>query len=107
MSGKVLTHHQHRWAPQRDAIEEAQGTHRLHDGGPGHLFLLDKKELIDADLLRAKMLGGAPKMLSEGGDTAQVTVNGLGGVVAELQTWVASAATDARQDPQPRIGHRV
>jgi hypothetical protein len=39
-------------------------------------LLLDKKELRDADLLRAKMRGGEPKMLSAGGDTAQVTVRG-------------------------------
>ena len=55
----------HARALERDTIEEAQGTDGLHDGGPGPLLLLDQKELIDADLLRAKMLGGGPKCLAK------------------------------------------
>jgi hypothetical protein len=61
---------QHPRASKGDAIEETQGTHGLHDGGPGNVFLLDKKELIGADLLRAKMRGGDPKVLGEVSDTA-------------------------------------
>jgi hypothetical protein len=59
----------------------------LHDGGPGNLFLLDKKELRGADLLRAKMLGGGPEMLGEIGDTAQIRASGLLRVIAELQIF--------------------
>ena len=56
---------QHRRACQGDAGEEAQGTHGLHHGGSGHSFLLDKKELRGADLLRAQVLGGGPEMPRE------------------------------------------
>ena len=55
----------HARALERDTIEEAQGTDGLHDGGPGQLLLLDQKELIGADLLRAKVLGGGRKMLAK------------------------------------------
>ena len=61
----------HARALERDTIEEAQGTDGLHDGGPSPLLLLDQKELIDADLLGAKVLGGGPKMLGEISNTVQ------------------------------------
>ena len=41
------------------------------------MFLLDEKELVGADLLWAKMLGGGPKMLGEIGDTAQIRASGM------------------------------
>src|SRR4030095_13693695 len=89
---------QHRWAPKRHPIEEAQRTDGLHHGGPGHLFVLDEKELIGADLLWAQMLRGGLKMLSEIGDTAEIRANSMVRVVTELEivthpwAWCGHAA---------------
>src|SRR5215475_7820687 len=77
----------HARALERDTIKEAQGTDGLHDGGPGYLFLLDKKELVDADLLGAKMRGGGPKMLGEIRDTVQIRAHGMRRVVPKLQVF--------------------
>ena len=52
---------QHPRASEGDAVEEAQRTDGLHHGGPGHLLVLDEKELIGADLLRAQVLGEVRK----------------------------------------------
>src|SRR5262245_51503549 len=76
-----------RWASEGDAVEEAQRTDGVHLGGPGRPVILDEKKLIGADLLRAKMRGGDPKMLGKVSDTAEVTAHGMGGVVAELQVF--------------------
>ena len=54
-----------------DAVEEAQGTHRLHHGGPGHLFFADQIQLIGPNLFRTKPIRGRPKMPRKVGDTAQ------------------------------------
>ena len=62
---------QHPRASEGDAVEEAQRTDGLHHGGPGHLLVLDEKELIGADLLRAQVLG-RPPMPREVGDTTEV-----------------------------------
>src|SRR5262249_205100 len=78
---------QHLRAPEGDTVEEAQGAHRLDHAGPGHLLLLGEKELIGADLLRAEVLGGGPKMPREIRDTAQVAGYGQGRVVAELHVF--------------------
>jgi hypothetical protein len=48
---------------------------------------MDEKELISADFLRAEVLGGGPEMPREIGNTAEVAVNGEGGVVAELHVF--------------------
>ena len=77
----------HRWASQRHTREAAQGTHGLHDGGPGNLCLLDQKELRGADLLRAERLRGGPTMLGAIGDTAQRRASGMRRGAAALQSF--------------------
>jgi hypothetical protein len=78
---------QYLWASEGNAVEEAQRADGLDHGSPGHLFVLEEKELIGADLLRAQVRGGSPKMPCEIGDTAEVAVHREGRVVAELHVF--------------------
>ncbi len=78
---------QYLWASEGNAVEEAQRADGLDHGSPGHLFVLEEKELRGADLLRAQVRGGSPKMPCEIGDTAEVAVHSEGRVVAELHVF--------------------
>jgi hypothetical protein len=82
--GNIL---QHPWTSEGNAVEEAQRADGLYPGSPGYLFVLEEKELIGADLLRAQVLGGSPKIPCEIGDTAEVAVHSEGRVVAELHVF--------------------
>ena len=78
---------QHPWTAEGDAVEEAQRADSLDHGSPGHLFVLEEKELIGADLLWPQVLGGGPKMPREIRDTVQIRANGMLRVVAELHVF--------------------
>jgi hypothetical protein len=72
---------QHLRLAERDGVEKAEGTDRLDHHRPGGVLLLDEIELVLADLLGAETVRWGPEVLGKLGDTAEIAVDGLGGIV--------------------------
>jgi hypothetical protein len=75
-----------RRAFEGDLVEEAEGGDGLVVIAPGDVLLLDQVEEVGADLVGPEVLGGPAEVPREGGDAADVSVDGLGCEVSELLT---------------------
>jgi hypothetical protein len=51
------------------------------------VLLVDQIELILADMLGAELLQGGPKILGKLGDTAEIGLNRVRGIVVQLQVF--------------------
>jgi hypothetical protein len=58
------------------SVKEAESTHHLDEGGKRHLLLLGQKQLIEANVLGAELIGWLTEVLSERGNGVQVKSNG-------------------------------
>jgi len=65
-------------------IEKAQGTDGLTDQRPGDVLVLDEIELILPDLFGAEAVRRGAKVVGKLGDTAEIAVDSLGGIVPQL-----------------------
>jgi len=75
----------HPFSAERHTIEEAERRHGLDQSRPGCPLLPEKEELIVADLRGAESIGGFAEVAREGGYLAEVSVDGLLRVIAQLQ----------------------
>jgi WD40 repeat protein len=71
---------------QGGLIEKAEGTHGLDEDAFGDL-LLEEMELIGADVLGAEAIGRGMEVLGELGHIAQIAINRVGRVVANLHVF--------------------
>ncbi len=78
--GNVLDH---LFAIEGHVIEEAKGTDRLVEQGPGRLLCFHQIDLVFPDVLSPQYLRGFLEMFSEFGDRSDVCVDGSGRVVAD------------------------
>src|SRR5262249_11056473 len=86
-------------ALQGDAVEETQGADGLVEATPGGA-LAEQVELVLPRVLGAEVLRGAAKVLGEAGDGADITIDGPGAVVAQLQV-MDEALTQGRHETPP------
>src|SRR5215831_12219247 len=76
----------HPGTAQGGFIEKAEGTHGLDKDTLGDV-LLEEMELIGADMLGVETIGRGVEVLSELANVAQIPIDGVGGVVANLHVF--------------------
>ncbi len=76
----------HPRAMQGRLVEKAEGTHGLDEDALGDL-LPEEMELIGADVLGAEAVRRGAEVLGELGDVAQIAIDRVGRVVANLQVF--------------------
>jgi hypothetical protein len=69
---------------QGNGVEEAEGTDGLVVQGPGDA-LLEKVELEVADVFGSELIGRAVEMGDETQETRKVGLDGIGGIVTDLE----------------------
>ena len=70
---------------QRVGVEKPESANRLNIGRQRDLFLLDQVQLIFPDLFRSEQIGRFAEVFGELSDAANVSGDGSGGVVANLE----------------------
>ena len=81
--GNIL---RHPGTAQGGLVEQAEGTHGLDKDTLGDV-LLEEMKLIGADVLHVEAIRRGVEMLGELGDVAEIAIDGMGLVVADLHVF--------------------